>query len=578
MNEESNEPQNLSIRNLCDRIPDRALYLALGFVQGLAAWGLVEHGDWLTQHPTVAFPLWLLVLAWPGLFMLCYTREHCVRALAWVSGFCALLASLALYTGWQTTPHGEFDTEAVTAVFSLSMLTATFIALLHLQTFIWREGRSYDTFFTLSWRNFLTVGLSAALTLGIRLVLFLWESLFSAIGIEFFTELFGEEWFMLPVLGASFAFGLHSFRAATSVIDSISTILARLTWLLLPILLFVVSAFLITLPFVGLQPLWDTDYGTAILMASNFGALLFLNAVYQTGQRLPYASLVHKILTIGVVILPVLSALAFYGLALRIGQYGWSVSRCWALLIALLLACFSVGYAYIIVRRRFHWLDRLPQINASMSWMVLVALLLTASPLLDFRVVSASSQFSRIESGGDSIAELDVRYVQEELARPGHLRMQSLISRLDATDQETAEALRIALKEKRSFARGWSQDQQAQIVKRPEDLEIPERLATAIRNYTDKMPRLLFQVDLNEDGTPEYVGVWKSDFVNETYARCWHESSEGWESCGYHRMYHDSETSQAELLEELAAADFEALMPTRPYKDLRVGERVFKFE
>ena len=575
MSEESVKQQSISLSRLIEEIPDRAVYLAVGILQGLAVWGLAENGEWLTEHPTIAFPLWLLVLVWPTVFMLGYMREQCLRALAWVSSFCALLALLAIYTGWQLTPHGEFDADSVAVVFSLSMLVAIFVALLHLQTFIWREERIYDTFFTLSWRNFLTVGLSAALTLGIRLVLFLWESLFEAIGVDFFRMLFEKQWFLFPVLGASFAFGLHSFRAATSVIDSISSLLARLTWLLLPLLLFVTTAFLFTLPFVGLQPLWDTDYGTAILMAANFLALLFLNAVYQTGQRVPYPQLVHKLVTIGVAVLPVLSVLAFYGLALRVGQYGWTVSRCWALLIALLMACFSSGYLYIIVRRWAGWLDRLPQINGIMSWVVLVSLLLSASPLADFRSISAWSQFNRLETGKDSIEQLDVRYVQSELARPGYLRTQSLLARLDETDPKMAQELRAALEEKRSFVRGWSEEQKAEILKRPDSFEIPEGLSTAIRDYSQKAPYLLFRIDLNEDDTPEYVGVWVSDSGDTASARCWHESADGWEPCGYSGTLEDPDE---DLFEELAAADFKAVTPTRPYKDLRVGERVFEME
>lgn len=575
MSEASAENPKLSFLRLIEQDRVRAMYLLVGVLQGIAVSGLVENGEWFTEHPMIAFPLWFLALVWPTLFLLSFTREHGLRALAWVSGFCALPALLALYTGWQTTPHGEFEINTVAPVFAISMLVAIFVALLHLQTFIWREAREYDTFFTFSWRNFLTVGLSAALTLGIRLVLFLWESLFAAIGIDFFRTLFAKAPFIFPVLATAFAFGLHSFRVATSVIDSISSLLARLTWLLLPILLFVTAAFLFTLPFVGLQPLWDTDHGTAILMAASLLALLFLNAVYQTGAHIPYPLLLHKLLTLSIAMLPILSALACYGLLLRVGQYGWTVSRLWALLIALLMSCFSLGYLYIIIRERSRWLDKLPVINANMSWVVLASLLLTASPFADFRSISAWSQFSRFEESGASIDQLDVRYVWWELARPGYLRMQSLLERLDQTDPEAAEALRTAIEKRRPVIADWSEDQKAQIVKRPAGFDIPEGLGASISEYRKDAPKLLFQVDLNDDGAFEYVGVWATDSRRYAFVSCWQETASGWKSCGdYMRL----QASQESLVEELAAADFEALVPTRPYKDLRVGEYVFEFE
>ncbi len=599
---------SLSLRQVPDHVICIFVYLFTGCVQGLGIACLVEQGDWLAQHPRIAFPLWLLVLAWPWLFLLGFVRKHVSRLAAAVSGLCALLALLATYTGWQVTPVGEFEAGYVVVIFAQSMLVAAFIALLHLQAFMWREssaapsthiatgllervrdffrqslrGREHgtrespDIFFTLCWRNFLTLGLSAALTLGFRLVLFLWESLFSAIGVDFFARLFAREWFLLPVLATTFAFGLHSFRAATSVIDSIASLLARLTWLLLPILLLANVVFLLTLPFVGLQPLWDTDHGTTILMAANLVSLLFLNTVYQTGGHLPYPVPIHRLLTIGIAMLPILSALAFYGLSLRIGQYGWTVLRCWALLITSLAACASLGYLYIIIRQRTEWLARLPEVNRCLSWVVLVVLLLSASPLLDFRAISAWSQFTPIESGEAPIDTLDVRHVHTELARPGYLRLQSLLARLDASDPESARTLRAAIaaiNDKRSPVSGWSAAEQAGIGKRPANFELPEGLAVAIKRASTQPPGLLFQVDLDDDGGHEYVGLWSSQ-SGGAIARCWDGQETGWVSCGYGGLL---EGIQEAAIERLATADFEAVLPNRPYKDLRVGDQVFEF-
>ena len=573
MNDSSPEDQGFRLPELLERVPDRAIFLSIGLLQGLAAWGLVENGDWLTEHPVVAYPLWLLVLVWPSLFMLSFMRQYSLRALAWVSGFCALLALLALYTGWQASPYGEFETDFVVTTFALSMLVAIFVALIHLQPAVWRTQRDYDTFFTLSWRNFLTVGLSGALTLGVRLVLFLWESLFGAIGVEFFRDLFAKEWFMLPVLGASFSFGLHSFRAATSVIDSISSLLARLIWLLLPLLALLCISFLVTLPFTGLQPLWDTDRGTFILMAANLSGLFFLNAVYQTGSSLPYPLLAHRALTLAVVLFPILSALSFYGLALRIFQYGWTVSRCWALLIIFLMALFSLGYAYIIIRRREGWPSTLPWINKHMSWVVLASLLLTASPLLDFRSISVWSQFSQLESGEVALEDLDVRYLSRGLARPGHLRIHSLVESLEASDPEAAQRLRIRLGQEKGSL-GWTADQQARIVMRPEPFEVSADLAHAIDRGDRGVPDLLFRLDLGGGEDLEYVSVKLHPSSNRAYFNCFGASGEEWESCGRARL---SAESYQELLKELSEQEFEAVVPEQPYKDLRVGEHLLEF-
>lgn len=149
-------------------VSDRHIHLLVGLFMGLAVYGLVEHADWLAERVQIAYPLWLLALFSPTLFMLCYTRESRLRALGWVGAISVVLALLALYTGWQAASLDRFPYP-----FAQSMLVACFIVLIHLQPVIWARSRDYGTFFTLSWRNFLTVALSVALALCVWLTLYL---------------------------------------------------------------------------------------------------------------------------------------------------------------------------------------------------------------------------------------------------------------------------------------------------------------------------------------------------------------------------------------------------------------------
>jgi Kef-type K+ transport system membrane component KefB len=102
--------------------------------------------------------------------------------------------------------------------------------------------------------------------------------------------------------------------------------LTLLAWLL-PMMTAFAVAFLLALPFTGLQPLWSTRYATGTLLAAS-GALVFLiNAAYQDGQAgdaiarpVQYA---RSIAALGLV---PLVALAVYGLMLRAQQYGWTAA------------------------------------------------------------------------------------------------------------------------------------------------------------------------------------------------------------------------------------------------------------
>jgi len=138
--------------------------------------------------------------------------------------------------------------------------------------------------FARSWRNFLVAVLSGTFMAGVALVLALWAALFFAIGIDFFAGLFASDWFLFPVLSVALGLGVYIFRRLTNVIDGITSLLEGLTRLLLPLLTIVFSIFLVALPFTGLQPLWDTGHGTAIVMWLNALALFTVNAVYQTGR------------------------------------------------------------------------------------------------------------------------------------------------------------------------------------------------------------------------------------------------------------------------------------------------------
>ena len=572
---------SIKTQNLPAGIRGRVIFLVLGFLQGLSLYGL-EESAWLEQYAVLGYPLWLLAFAWPVLFLLTYRPDSVRRGIARVSAFAALLALLAAYIGWQATPYGQIPSRTLTTVFTMTALVSGFVALLHLQAAIWRLDRDYDLVFTLSWRNFLTVSLSSALTLAVWLVLFLWGLLFSAVGVEFFSDLFGQNWFRFPVLATVFAFGIHSISSAISILDRIALLLARLMWILLPLAVLITTVFLLSLPAIGLQPLVDSDRGPLLLMTINLVALFFLNAVYQTGVERPYALLIHRLISVGLALLPVLSALSLYALFSRVSDYGWTPGRCWAAFVLSLAGLFSVAYTYVIGWRRDAWPGSLSRVNKRMSWVVLIAVMLTSTPLLDFRAVSARSQIARIESGGAALDAFsmkrygfyDLHDVRRQLARPGYLRIQALAASLDETDPKRARWLRVFIGDEEDPA-GWTEARQQQIVLRPETFDIPLGLVEAMKVRRSDTPEVLFRVELGGDKRYEYVSVHLEEDERTFSAYCWQSAEENWRSCG--RDTYMRAGSPDRLYQVFSTADFEAIAPDTPYKNLRVGELVLHF-
>ena len=352
------------------------------------------------------------------------------------------------------------------------------------------------------------------------LVLQLWASLFMLIGIDLFRELFRKDWFLFPVLGLAHGIGIVIFRNLTTVIDGITRLLRGLIMLLLPLILLVAVVFLATLPFVGLDALWSTQHGTALLLWLLAFALFFVNAVYQDGRgEAPYPMAVHRLVWICLLVLPVVAALALYGLSLRVGQHGWSVARCWGMLVWVVLTLYAVGYAVGILRRRDDWTVTLARVNTGIGLLVLALTLLVNSPLLDFRKTAVHSQLLRVESGSIERAALDVEYFARELARPGHLALEALKEQA-ADDPDFLARIESALTSPAPYLQSGNVIHPLEL--RPADLEVPADLRAEIEalrvigldmvtpegRYVSPAARtFVFGVDLDQNGETDYVVV-----------------------------------------------------------------------
>ncbi len=554
----------------------RNLMVVVAFAQGLALlllWRAMTHEVWPSQTPALNVPLWTVAITAPTLFLLTLEAGNLKRAALFVGAFCAALALLGAYIGWQASPIGAFPTGPLIATFMLTMLVACFKGAMYLQQIAARETIRYPALFQRSWRNFLVFGLSWTLTVGVALVLALWGALFAVIGIDFFQELFRRDWFLFPVLAAAFGLGVFIFRRLTRVIDGVTSLLEGLMRLLLPLTAAVVAIFLAALPFTGLAPLWETGNGTALLMALNAITLFTVNAVYQADRHAPYPLFVHRPLYACVALLPVVSALSVYGLSLRLVQYGWTVERCWALTLALLFAAFSIGYAWSIVRHRDRWPAALGRVNVGMGWVVLGTMLLVNTPLLDFRKVSLASQFGRVAAGEIALADFDFRYAREHLGRPAWQRLQALHDEYEDKDPALAERIANALSP--DVIPDRIRDPRDFVVYRPGTFELPADLRESIGNewhYNDDSTLALVRIDLDGDGRPEYawLGADAGSDPGYLWGTLYRKNDDGW------TRYRLEETKRwgSDGAEALRRGVVVAADPELP--DLRVGDFVLR--
>lgn len=411
-----------------EHLPQKLMAL-IALVQGFCLLYLhqaIELDFWPDNDPQWLFALYSITFIWPTMLLLSLKPGNTAAIVKYTLPFALLAGLLGYYTGYQATPveHVRYDALLFSVV--LTMAIATFKALMYSQQLATGERISYSALFLWSWRNFLTLSLSLLFAGCLWLILILWAALFKAIEIDFFKELFEEPWFYYPAIALANGFGVIIFRRLTHIIDTITRLQQALMKFLLILIVLVSILFLCALPFTGLDPLWKSG-GSALILWMQALMLFFVNAVYQDdpGQR-PYNLWLHRFIYTGVALLPVYSMISFYGLGVRVDQYGWSLGRCWAYLIWFLLALFPLGYWWGIAKKRDDWIHQLSRVNVAVGLVVLGMMLLINSPLLDFRKIVVNDQLQRLADNKIELDDFDLFYFRHNLAKPGYQALQKI--------------------------------------------------------------------------------------------------------------------------------------------------------
>lgn len=274
--------------------------------------------------------------------------------------------------------------------------------------------------------------------------------------------------------------------------------------------------FLSTLSFVGLDVLWATGKGTSLLLGLLAVMLFFTNAVYQDGRGdRPYPRIIHRVLYATLLTTPIISAISFYGLYLRLEEYGWTVIRGWAFVVWLVLSIFSIGYVVGIVRKRDEWTEDLARVNTGMGLVVLALMLLLNSPIVDLRKISLNSQLGRLETGQVEIENFDFWFVRQSLGRPGYLFMED--KKKEIGDSDPVLLTRIEKPVRMGYGQKMLNPDQLwpEMIYRPEAFEVPNDLREKINidhpAIGERIQPVLIGIDLDGDDADEYVLLFVVD-------------------------------------------------------------------
>ena len=402
-----------------------AIRLGTGLLQGLALF-LLHHAEnvkvWPATQPLAFAPLVLAALFAPFVVLAGIGALRRTSLIVWALGAAAFTAGLAFYGAWQGVDADKMPNFPVFAAIAAGLFIAH-----HLIQPAQAERRivaSYPGYFDITWMHGVQLVLSAGFTGAFWILLYLGASLFKLIGIEAFQKLIAEEAFAFPATTVMFAAAVQLTDVRSTLVRGVRTVALTLLAWLLPLMTLIAAGFLASLPFTGLEPLWKTRAATALLLTAAAHLIVLTNAAYQDGEDAPLLILKWAARIAGVLLIPI-SALAAYGLALRIGQYGLTPDRVFAAAFVLIAAGYAVGYTIAAVRPGA-WMKALEKTNVAQAFVAIALILALFTPLADPARLSVNDQVSRLERGKVKPEAFDFQFLRFDSGPHGKAALDKL--------------------------------------------------------------------------------------------------------------------------------------------------------
>ncbi|MEI7573680.1 MAG: DUF4153 domain-containing protein [Phenylobacterium sp.] len=288
------------------------------------------------------------------------------------------------------------------------------------------RGNPWPRHFAIAWTDGVRAALSVALVGALFGLVVLASNLFELIGVQAVGEFLTQPGVLWPLMGLAFGLGVHFTAGRPDLAAGARTLgLGLLAWLL-PVMVFLAAAFLATLPFTGLKPLWDTGSAAALLITACIGLIILVNAAIQdetNSAKIPrilrYAARLSGLLMAPLVVI------AAVGIFLRIGQYGLSPDRVRALACLLVLAVFAGGHLLAALSRR-SWIDAFGKANLTGVLAALVAILFILSPVGDPDRLSVMGQMRRLASGQVALDRFDFDLLRFDTGALGRKALKEL--------------------------------------------------------------------------------------------------------------------------------------------------------
>lgn len=494
------------------------VYLAVGLLQGLTLWMASE--SW--PHGTVWRSLCsaLIVLVVVGGWQLQMLWGQLREAEWWKLLLPAILlpAALAAWLGVQfDQPRWYHFDEATGTLLLWSQLALAYILTPFIQArdsaHRWRFY--YSALYRHAWNNGLLLFMAFVMLGVFWLLIWLWAGLFSMLGVDQFKRLFSSSGFVWIASAMVIAAGLRIGQERGQVIDALRNVLQAMCRFLLPLTVVILLLFVVFLPFTGLAPLWATRHATPILLALVFAHVALLNGVVQDGlQTNHYPRPLRLLADASSMCLPLLAGLAMHALWLRIDQYGLTLDRVLAALLALVALAHGLALVRAVLRRNDAWLSGLRRSNPPLALFAAFLLVLMHVPMLSPLQLSAANQYQRLLDAKLPAERTDLGALRFQLGEPGRRYLQALREELGKPWADEALRMRLLADLQRldSTDHYWAWTREQEVAAAPPVPWIGEpvadddgSLARAVSNQGCVAECRLFAVDLDRDGQSEVL-------------------------------------------------------------------------
>ncbi|MBN9787907.1 DUF4153 domain-containing protein [Pseudonocardia sp. TMWB2A] len=389
-------------------------------------WG-VANGDLTPFRQALAVFVGVATLA----FVLTVELRRWWWSLVFALGWALVIACVGYYTAGYNLGGEIVEFPFMSGVFAILLAAPLFQAARDMGARTFPYARTHNHI----WNDAVIGAASLAFTGLSFLLVNLLAELFALVGMDFLRNLLNDEWFGWMIAGLAFGAAVGVLRERDALVSTMQRLVMVILSVLAPVLAVGLVLFLVSLPFTGLQKLWDTTGATTpILLGCAAGAFILANAVIGNGreERATNKLLQWAALALAVCILP-LAIIAAISMGLRIEQYGWTPSRIWGMLVVGIAVGYGLSYLWAVIKGRKDWDDLARMWNLRGAIALVGIAVFLALPILDFGSISAKDQMARFKKGITSAHKFDYQAMAFDFGPKGR-EMLATLAKSDKPD------------------------------------------------------------------------------------------------------------------------------------------------